>query len=139
MAETVTKLKVGEIDREQARRGASFLERAAVLEHGGLYLTKADGEKVIAEMPIALLRAMQNILATLGEAGEAVVFKPEDEVSPERAAELLGVSRPIVYRRMDTGKLPFRQIGTHRRIRAADVAELKKFEDRRLVGRHGRS
>jgi excisionase family DNA binding protein len=131
MAETVTKLKVEEIDREQARRGASFLERAAVLDHGGLYLTKADGEKVMAEMPIALLRAMQNILATLGEAGEAVVFKPEDEISPERAAELLGVSRPIVYRRMDTGKLPFRQIGTHRRIRAADVAELKKFEDRR--------
>jgi excisionase family DNA binding protein len=131
MAETVTKLKVEEIDREQARKGASFLERAAVLEHGGLYLTKADGEKVMAELPIALLRAMQNILATLGEAGEAVVFKPEDEVSPERAAELLGVSRPIVYRRMDTGKLPFRQVGTHRRIRAADVAELKKFEDRR--------
>ena len=60
MAETVTKLKVGEIDREQARRGASFLERAAVLEHGGLYLTKADGEKVIAEMPIALLRAVRS-------------------------------------------------------------------------------
>jgi excisionase family DNA binding protein len=131
MAETVTKLKVEEIDREQARKGASFLERATVLEHGGLYLTKADGEKVMAELPIALLRAMQNILATLGEAGEAVVFKPEDEVSPERAAELLGVSRPIVYRRMDTGKLPFRQVGTHRRIRAADVAQLKRFEDRR--------
>lgn len=131
MAETVTKLKVEEIDREQAKKGASFLERASVLEHGGLYLTKADGEKVMAEMPIALLRAMQNILAALGEAGEAVVFKPEDEVSPERAAELLGVSRPIVYQRMDTGKLPFRQVGTHRRIRAADVAELKQSEDRR--------
>jgi excisionase family DNA binding protein len=131
MAETVTKLKVEGIDREQARKGASFLERAAVLEQGGLYLTKADGEKVMTEMPIALLRAIQNILATLGDAGEAVVFRPEDEVSPERAAELLGVSRPIVYRRMDTGKLPFRQVGTHRRIRAADVAELKKFEDRR--------
>jgi hypothetical protein len=32
---------------------------------------------------------------------------------------------------MDAGKLPFRQVGTHRRIRAADVAQLKKFEDRR--------
>jgi hypothetical protein len=32
---------------------------------------------------------------------------------------------------MDTGRLPFRQVGTHRRIRTADVAELKKFEDRR--------
>jgi excisionase family DNA binding protein len=131
MAETVTRLKVEEIDREQARKGASFLERASVLEHGGLFLTKADGGKVMTEMPASLLRAMQSVLAAVAEAGEALVFKPEDEVSPERAAELLGVSRPIVYQRMDTGRLPFRQVGTHRRIRAADVAELKQFEDRR--------
>jgi hypothetical protein len=32
---------------------------------------------------------------------------------------------------MDAGRLPFRQVGTHRRIRAADVAALKRFEDRR--------
>jgi excisionase family DNA binding protein len=131
MAETVTKLKVEELDREQARKGASFLKRASALEHGGLFLTEADGEKVMAEMPASLLRAMQSLLAAMGETGEALIFKPEDELSPERAAELLGVSRPIVYQRMDTGRLPFRQVGTHRRIRAADVAELKKLEDRR--------
>jgi excisionase family DNA binding protein len=126
----LTKLKVDESDREQAKKGASLLERAS-LEHGGLFLTKADGERVMTEMPASLLRAMQSLLTAVAEAGVAFVFKPEDEVSPERAAELLGVSRPIVYQRMDTGKLPFRQVGTHRRIRAADVAELKQFEDRR--------
>lgn len=131
MTGALTKLKVDESDREQARKGASLLERASVLDHGGVFLTKADGEKVMAEMPASLLRAMQSLLTAVAEAGVAFVFKPEDEVSPERAAELLGVSRPIVYQRMDTGKLPFRQVGTHRRIRAADVAELKQFEDRR--------
>jgi excisionase family DNA binding protein len=131
MTDTVTKLKVEETDREQARRGASLLERASVLEHGGLFLTKADGEKVTVEMPDSLLRVMRSVLMAVAEAGAALVFKPEDEISPERAAELLGISRPIVYQRMDTGKLPFRQVGTHRRIRAADVAELKQSEDRR--------
>jgi hypothetical protein len=38
------KLKVEEPDRVQARKGASLLERASVREHGGLYLTKADGD-----------------------------------------------------------------------------------------------
>lgn len=131
MTAVLTKLEVDESDREQARKGANLLGRAAALEHGGLFLTKADGERVVAEMPASLLRAMQSLLTAVAEAGVAFVFKPEDEVSPERAAELLGVSRPIVYQRMDTGKLPFRQVGTHRRIRAADVAELKLFEDRR--------
>jgi excisionase family DNA binding protein len=128
---TVMKLKIGEPDREQARKGASFLEQASVLEPSGLYLTKPDGERVVAELPVSLLRAMQSLLTAVAESGTALVFKPEDEVSPERAAELLGVSRPIVYQRMDTGKLPFRQIGTHRRVRAADVAKLKQFEDGR--------
>lgn len=131
MTEAVTKLKVEETDRALAKKGASFLERASVLEHGGLFLTKADGERVMAEMPASLLRAMQSLLAAMAEAGTAFVFKPDDEISPERAAALLGVSRPIVYQRMDTGKLAFRQVGTHRRIRAADVAELKQSEDRR--------
>ena len=132
MTDAVMKLKVEEPDREQARKGASFLERASVLEHGGCNgKMKADGERVMAEMPASLLRAMQSLLTAVAESGTAFVFKPEDEVSPERAAELLGVSRPIVYQRMDTGKLPFRQVGTHRRIRAADVAKLKQFEDRR--------
>jgi hypothetical protein len=47
----VTRLQVEEIDREQAKKGASFLERASVLGHGGLFLTKADGERVMTEMP----------------------------------------------------------------------------------------
>ena len=127
----MTKLEVEELDREQARKGAGFLERAAALGHGGLFLTEADGERVMIELPPSVLRAMQSFLATVAEAGAAFVFKPEDEVSPETAAELLGVSRPIVHQRMDAGRLPFRQVGTDRWIRAADVAALKQFEDRR--------
>ena len=131
MVESVTRLKVQDTEREDARKGASFLERASVLAHGGFFLTKADGEKVLAEMPVSLLAAMKNILAALAESGEALIIKSDAEVSPEKAAEILGISRPLVYQRMDSGKLPFRQVGTHRRIRAADVAALKQFEDRR--------
>jgi excisionase family DNA binding protein len=122
---------VAENDREQAKRGASLLEKAALLEHGGLFLTKANGERVFTEMPVSLLRIIQNMLVVVGGTDEVSLFGRQDEVSPEKAAELLGVSRPIVYQRMDAGKLPFREVGTHRRILASDVAKLKKFEDRR--------
>lgn len=131
MTETVTNVRVEELDGEQASKGASFLERASVLGHGGLFLTEADGERVMIEMPVSVLRAMQSLLAAVAEAGAAFVFKPEDEVSPETAAELLGISRPIVYQRMDAGRLPFRQAGPDRWIRAADVAALAQSEERR--------
>jgi len=56
---------------------------------------------------------------------------PEDEISVERAAELLGISTQIVHQRMDSGKLSFRQVGMHRKVLLADVLALKPLEDRR--------
>lgn len=131
MAEVMTRLKVEDAEREQARKGASFLERASALSHGGLFLAQADGEKVMAELPASLLAAMQDMLTVLAESGEALLLKSDAEISPEKAAEILGISRPLVYQRMDSGRLAFRQVGTHRRIRTADVAALKQFEDQR--------
>jgi excisionase family DNA binding protein len=55
----------------------------------------------------------------------------EEEVSPEEAAKILGISDPIICHRMDAGKLPFREVGAQRRILVTDVLRLKEAEDRR--------
>ena len=39
------------------------------------------------------------------------------------------MSRPLVRRRSDVGALPFRRVGTHRRIRLADVVALRAREE----------
>src|SRR5579871_2237584 len=99
MVETLTRVKVEDIEREEAKKGASFLERASTLSHGGLFLVKANGEKVLAEMPASLLIAVKDVLAVLAESGEALVLRSDAEISPEQAAEILGISRPLVYQR----------------------------------------
>jgi|SRR5450631_2036846 len=131
MTEAVTKLKVEDADLERMKEGVDFLERGATFANGGLFLTTASGENIFAKLPARVLRLMQQVMTTMVESHEAFLLRADEELSPEKAAELLGISRPIVYQRMDAGKLPFRQIGTHRRVRATDVAELKRFEDRR--------
>jgi excisionase family DNA binding protein len=52
------------------------------------------------------------------------------ELTPEQAGEILGVSRPLVARRMDVGRLPFRYEGAHRRCKLEDVLALKAEEDK---------
>jgi excisionase family DNA binding protein len=131
MAEGMTRLKIETTDREEARKGASFLDRAAAQEHGGLFVIKANGAQLTAEMPASVLRAVKSILITLAETGEVLLLSPELEISPEKAAEILGMSRPLVYQRMDSGKLPFRLVGTHRRVLVSDVVALKQLEERR--------
>lgn len=60
-----------------------------------------------------------------------MVDETEEEVSPERAAEILGILRSLVYQRMDAGKLPYRLVGSDRTIRVDDIVTLKRLEDQR--------
>jgi hypothetical protein len=53
-----------------------------------------------------------------------------EELTPEQAGKILGISRPLVVRRMDDGRLPFRYEGAHRRCKLVDVIKLKAIEDK---------
>ena len=56
------------------------------------------------------------------------VLREDEELSPEQAAAILGISRPLVVRRMDNGLLPFRYVGARRRCRFSDVLKLQREE-----------
>jgi excisionase family DNA binding protein len=60
------------------------------------------------------------------------VLSEDAEITPNEAAVILGISRPLVVHRMDIGDLPFRYVGKHRRARLADVLALKaKLDEQR--------
>ncbi len=63
-----------------------------------------------------------------------VVIAPLDrELSPDAAGKILGISRPLVVRRMDDGRLPFRYEGKHRRCKLEDVLKLKAAEEKQTA------
>lgn len=52
-------------------------------------------------------------------------------LTTQQAAELIGCSRQHVVSLMDSGSLPGHSIGTHRRIRLADVLSFIQEDDKR--------
>ena len=70
---------------------------------------------------------VEQIVATLKKEGMLQLQLADDnrEVTPKVAGELLGVSRPHVYKLLDRGAIPFRYVGKHRRILLTDIVEYR--------------
>jgi excisionase family DNA binding protein len=58
--------------------------------------------------------------------GKAVQVSPvEAELSTQEAADMLGVSRPFLVKLLEQGKIPFKKVGSHRRI---ELKNLQAYE-----------
>jgi excisionase family DNA binding protein len=62
--------------------------------------------------------------------GRAVVLIPENQrLTTQRAADLLGVSRPHLIKLLESGELPHHKVGSHRRIYLKDLLAYQKRRD----------
>ena len=53
------------------------------------------------------------------------------ELTTTEAAELLNVSRPHLIKQLEAGKLDYRLVGSHRRVRLIDVLAYRDRQDDR--------
>lgn len=82
---------------------------------------------------IDLPEGIHDLLVTIVEnlkAGNGVTVIPmHAELTTVEAAELLNVSRPYLIKQLEAGALPFHMVGTHRRLRLADVLSYRDRAD----------
>ena len=80
-------------------------------------------------LPPPAVNLIRDLLELLVRGEKVAVLVEDSEVSPNEAASILGMSRPLVVHRMDVGDLPFRYVGKHRRAKLRDVLALKERVD----------
>ncbi len=110
-----------ELARESCRRLTPFLE-------GNLRLEVAE-QHIEVELPGIAVDLLVRALSELAE-GRAVTLVPlHADLTTQQAAEQLGVSRPFLVKLLERGELPFRKVGTHRRVQYRDVLAYRKRID----------
>jgi excisionase family DNA binding protein len=92
-----------------------FLDRSEAAE---IVLACQDGEFPAASLPPNSLRLIAQLLGALSEGKAVTVVPAERELSTFEAAELLNVSRPFLIKQMEAKLLPYRLVGSHRRVTA---------------------
>lgn len=90
--------------------------RAAVIT-----LTTDTGEHPSVEVPPAALKLIGQLLGAMSEGRPVVLMSTEQEFTTVEAANFLNVSRPFVIKELESGRLPYRQVGSHRRIAMEDL------------------
>lgn len=98
-----------------------------MLKIGSPALVGADGERM--QLPNSVFRLLKEIARNM-QLGRAIVLIPESRpLTTQRAADLLGVSRPHLIKLLEAGELPYHKAGSHRRIYLKDVAVYQKRRD----------
>ena len=106
---------------------AQIRELNRMLQLGAPALVGADGERV--ELPNVVFRLLKEIVRNM-QLGRAIVLTPENQqLTTQRAADLLGMSRPHLIKLLEAGQLTYHKIGSHRRIYLKDLVAYQKRRD----------
>jgi excisionase family DNA binding protein len=120
-------MRPGDADAELALRAARRIGEYMTTHPGADPVTirgeLAGNDALVVPREAAVLLA--TILGYLAN-GEGVQVMPDSaELTTQQAAEFLNVSRPYLIKVLEGGEIPFRLVGTHRRIKFLDLREYK--------------
>ena len=76
-------------------------------------------------IPLEAFKLLKEVLDSMSKGKSIALLLQDAEISTQQAADILSVSRPYVVKLLEEGLIPYKMVGTHRRIELKDLLEYK--------------
>lgn len=111
-------------DQQIARRSlASITKLTGSLKGDSVGVEISGDDHVHMELPAKVFKLLRVILANMAEGKSISLVPAETELSTQQAADILQVSRPHLVKLLESGKIPFKKVGKHRRVLLEDLVK----------------
>jgi excisionase family DNA binding protein len=113
---------------EVAKTALRLLESIGHFQETTEVKVKPDdgGQAVSVVVPRGAFELLLEILGQMANGNAVTIVPVNAEFSTQRAANYLNVSRPYLIGLLDAGKIEYRKVGTHRRIKFADLVKYQQ-------------
>ncbi len=112
-------------EQEARLAGESGRLLAACIGHGEALCLRVTEGGLEIEVPIPALHLLVDILNQMAQGNTVSIVPTHAELTTQQAADFMNVSRPFLVGLLEGGELPFRKVGTHRRVLFKDLVEYR--------------
>jgi excisionase family DNA binding protein len=88
-----------------------------------------DPGKGTVKLPASAVTMLVRILEEMARGNAVTLIPIHAELTTQEAADMLNISRPSLIQLLDEGKIEYRKVGTHRRIRFESLISYKRRVD----------
>ena len=119
-------------DEEAATAKEAVAKLKALTSTGDDVQMRVAGKSGVVPLPARAVGFIVQFLSAMAERQPVSVVPHTAELTTQEAADFLNVSRPFLVGLLETKKIPFHKVGTHRRVRFEDLIKYnEKFERER--------